>query len=147
MHDEIKAIRTHLAKSGNISYGDPILLHDSSKSRVLLIPFFVPHSDHSELAIKIVTFDKKAGTTVPVENKSISLGEESSRRLLQSLQTHLQVAETGETGSFILIRVLDGMAQLGASDPLKVARALTTVLSQPEIVKHLEQTELSGALL
>jgi antiviral defense system Shedu protein SduA len=146
-NEKFETINTRPAKSGHVSYGDSVLLHESSKRRVLLVPFFVPHTDHSELAIKIVTFVKTGGLLVPAENKSISLGEQSSRKLLRSLQTHLQIAETGEDGSYIVVRVSEGTAQLGASDPSKVARALTKVLSQPEIVEHLEKTELSAALL
>jgi hypothetical protein len=59
----------------------------------------------------------------------------------------LQVAETGEEGSYIVVRVSEGTAHLGAHDPSKVAQALTKVLSQPEIVEHLEKTELNAALL
>jgi hypothetical protein len=36
---------------------------------------------------------------------------------------------------------------LGSHDPTKVAQALTKVLSQPEILKHLDKTELSSSLL
>ncbi|MGC1485794.1 MAG: Shedu anti-phage system protein SduA domain-containing protein [Candidatus Acidiferrum sp.] len=146
-NETFETIHSRPAKSGQVSYGDSILLHDSSRKRVLFVPFFVPHSDHRELAIKIVTYVKTGGFAGPVENKSISLGEQSSRKLLHALRTHLQVAETGEDGSYILVRVAEGTAQLGEHEPSKVARALTRVLGQPEIVEHLQQTELSSALL
>ncbi len=145
--DKFEMIHTRQARSGNVSFSDSVLLHESSKSRVLLVPFFVPRTDHTELAIKIVTYVKTKGVQTPVENKSISLGEQSSRRLLQSLQTHLQIAETGEEGSYIVVRVSEGTARLGTHDPSKVAQALTKVLSQPEIVGHLAKAELSAALL
>ncbi|MGC1615542.1 MAG: hypothetical protein WA736_12715, partial [Candidatus Acidiferrum sp.] len=81
-NETFETIHSRPAKSGQVSYGDSILLHDSSRKRVLFVPFFVPHSDHRELAIKIVTYVKTGGFAGPVENKSISLGEQSSRKLL-----------------------------------------------------------------
>jgi hypothetical protein len=114
-----------------------------------MVPFFVPHTDHVELAIKIVTYLKKKPplTWISVEEKSVSLGEEASRKLLRALETHLQVAQKGEDGSYLVVRVSEGTAFLGQHDPSKVAKALTQVLSQPEIVEHLEKTELSTQLI
>ncbi len=47
----------------------------------------------------------------------------------------------------MVVRVSEGTAFLGQHDPSKVAKALTQVLSQPEIVEHLEKTELSTQLI
>jgi len=115
----------------------------------VLIPFFIPHSDHSELAVKLVTYAKAPPPDdwVLVEQKSISIGEASSRKLLTALRTRLAVAESGEAGNFLVIRVAEGTAQLGTHDPAKVAAALTKVLSQDEIVQHLQGTELSTELI
>jgi len=109
------------------------------------VPFFIPHSDHTELAIKLITYSKAPPPTdwVVIEQKSISIGEASSRKLLAALRTHLAVAESGESGDFLVIRVAEGTAQLGTHDPARVAAALTKVLSQDEIVQHLQGTELS----
>jgi hypothetical protein len=147
-HD-FDTINTRPAKSGLVSYGDSILLHDSSKRRILLVPFFIRRSDHTELAVRIATYVKKDAPLdwVLLPEKSISLREDSARKLLRALQTHLKVAESGEDGNYFVIRVSEGTAQLGAHDPVKVAQALTRVLSQPEIVEHLEKTELSTELL
>lgn len=144
-----ETIRTRPAKSGRVSYGTPVTLYDSSKRRIRLIPFFVPHTDHRELAVKIATYLKAESPLdwTFIENKSISLGEDSARKLLRALETHLKVAETGEDGSYLVIRVSEGTAQLKGHDPHKVAQALTNVLSQPEIVEHLDKTELSVQLL
>ncbi len=82
-----------------------------------------------------------------MEDKSLSLGEQAARKLLRALGSHLKVAESGEDGSYLVVRVSEGTAYLGAHDPAKVPQALTRVLSQPEIVEHLEKTELSAELL
>lgn len=146
--DDLQAIRRRRAKSGRVSYGDPVVLHESSRTRVALVPFFIPHSDHTELAAKIITYKKGAPPFewAIVDEKSVSLSEAATRRLLAGLRTHLAVAEENDDGNFILIRVAEGTAQLGTHDPAKVAAALTKVLSQEEIVSHLQNAELTTEL-
>lgn len=146
--DDLQAVRRKQAKSGRISYGDPVILHESSRSRVTFIPFFIPHSDHTELAAKIITY-KKAEPPFEwaiVDKKSVSLREAATRRLLTGLKTHLAVAEENDDGEFILIRVAEGTAQLGTHEPAKIAAAITKVLSQEEIISHLQNTELTNEL-
>lgn len=147
--DKFETIRARPASSGRVSFSDAIVLRESSKRRTVVVPFFVPHSDHTELAIKLVTYFKQSPplSWVAIEDKSLSLGEDAARRLLTALQTHLKVAESGQDGSYIAIRVSEGTALLGIHDPAKVAQALAKVLSQPEIVEHLERTELSAELI
>jgi hypothetical protein len=147
-HD-LETVRRRPAKSGRVDYGDPVVLHDSSKRRLVFIPFFIRHSDHSELAAKLVTYEKAPPPDdwVLIEQKSISIGEACSRKLLTALRSRLAVAESGESGEFLVIRVAEGTAQIGAHDPAKVAAALTKVLSQDEIVQHLKGTELSTELV
>jgi sirohydrochlorin ferrochelatase len=152
MQDEpqdFETIRPRPAKSGKVSFSDPVLLSDSSKKRVLVVPFFIHRTGHTELAVKVITYQKKSPPLdwAVVELKSLSLGEEAARRLLSALQSHLKVAESGEDGSYIVVRVAEGTAQLGTHDPIKVAQALTKVLAQPEIAQHLENTELSSEFI
>jgi hypothetical protein len=52
--NEAQKIGTRTARSGKVSYGDPVYLTDNTKTRVSFIPFFIPHSDYTELAAKIV---------------------------------------------------------------------------------------------
>jgi hypothetical protein len=81
-----------------------------------------------------------------VESKSVSLNESASRTLLNALRKHLAVAETNEDGSYLVLRVAEGTMELGEHDPAAVAKALTKVLNQQEIIQHLDQTELSDEL-
>jgi hypothetical protein len=131
-----------------VSYGDPVILHESSQKRVAFIPFFVPHSDHTEMAAKIVTYRRQAAPLdwAVVEERSVSLSEAAARRLVTALRMHLTVAEGNEDGEFIVVRIEEGTAQLGGHDPAKIAAALTRVLGQREIVAHLRDAELSGEI-
>jgi|SRR5579859_741741 len=146
---EFETIRSRPAKSGNCSYGDSVIIRETSKSRVLVTPFFIHRTSNTELAIRIATYGKVAGPQNYFlrPEKTISMGEEASRKLLHSLTTHLQVAEAGEDGSFLVIKVAEGTAQLRGHDPSQVAQALTKVLGQPKIVEHLQSAELSTSLL
>lgn len=145
----VETIRRRPAKSGAVSYGDPVVLYESSKRRIVLVPFFVPHSDHTELAVKLVTYQKNPPPLdwAVIEQKSISLKEESARKLLAGLRTHLAVAEEEEDGEYLVVRIAEGTAALGTHDPADVAAALTKVLSQEEIVQHIQGTELSAELM
>ncbi len=144
--DQLGSITRRPAKSGRVSYGDPILLHESSRTRVVFVPFYIAHSDHTELAAKITTYSKRPP---PMdwevnEEKSISLSEAGTRKLLTSLKSHFAVAEENKDGNYLLIRIAEGTAQLGTHDPAKVATALIKVLSQNEILTHLQNTELTA---
>lgn len=145
----IEAIRRRQAKSSRVSYGDPVVLHETRQSRVVMVPFFIPRSDHDQLSIKIQTFKRRPPPLdwVEAEEKSVSLKEDAARRLLASLRAHLAVAEEADDGNFLLIRVSEGTASLGDHDPAAVASALARVLGQEEIVAHLQGTELSSELL
>lgn len=146
--DDLTTIRRREARSGKVSYGDPQVLHESSRRRVVLVPFFIPRSHGTNLSVKLVTY-KKADPEgwLLAEEKSLSLDEAAARKLLRGLREHLRVAEEDADGSFILLRVNEGTAELGEHDPKAVASALTKVLSSSEIVQHLAETELSDELL
>src|SRR5258705_5983663 len=98
MDDEqtLETIRRRQAKSGRVSYGDPVVLYDTSKRRIVFVPFFVPHSDHTELAIKIITYGKQPPPMdwAILEEKSLSLRETATRKLIAALHNHLAVAES-----------------------------------------------------
>jgi len=147
--DKVRTFNRREAQSGRVSYGDPVIIRDSSRSRVQFVPFFVRRSDGTELALKIITYKKNPPPSdwVLVEEKSLSLNELESRHLLGALRDHLAVAESDQDGRYILIRVDQGTARLGDNDPATVAAALAKVLSQDEIVQHLAATELSDSLI
>ncbi len=147
--DDIQAIERREAQSGRVSYSDPVILHETSRRRVIMVPFFIARSAGTELAIKIQTYRKAEVPMdwVVVDEKSVSLDEAASRALLRGLKQHLAVAESAEDGSYLLIRVAEGTAQIGEHDPAAVAAALANVLSQAEVLRHLDQTNLSDELI
>lgn len=147
--ENLETVYRRQAKSGIVSYGDPVILYESSKRRTSFIPFFIPHSNHTELAIKLITYLKKPPPMdwAVIEEKTISLKEDAARKLLSGLRAHLAVAEEPDDGNYFVIRVDEGTATLGEHDPAKVASALTKVLSQEDILQHIQDTELSTELI
>jgi hypothetical protein len=147
--DDVRTFNRREAQSGKVSYGDPIVIRDSSRSRIQFVPFFVRRSDGTELALKVVTYRKNPPPSdwVLIEEKSLSLNESEGRQLLAALRDHLAVAQSDQDGRYILIRVNEGTANIGDNDPASVAAALAKVLSQDEIVQHLAATELTDSLL
>ena len=147
--NDITRIDRKEAASGRVGYGNAVILHETSKSRVSMVPWFIQHSDYTELALKLQTFKKAPPPHewVFVDEKSISLNGAAAQRLLHALRDHLAVAEDGTDGSFLLLKVSEGTADIGDHDPQLVASALAKVLSQEEIVKHLSGADLSDGLV
>lgn len=146
---EARTIQRREAMSGRVSYSDPVILHESTRQRVVLIPFYIRRSDGNDLSVKILTYGKVAPPLqwIVREEKSVSLNESAARRLLRALKEHLIVAEGDDDGKYLLIRVSEGTAQLGEHNPAEVAAALARILSSDEIIQHLAETELSEGLI
>ncbi len=137
------------ARSGKVSFGDAVILHETSRSRVQLVPFFIPRSSGTDLAVKIVTYAKKPAPEdwTLVEEKAVTLDEPASRRLLDVLRKHLAVSEEDGDGEYIVIRADRGTAEFRGVETATVATALSRVLSRPDIARHLATTELSDELI
>lgn len=145
-----KAITRHEARNPGVQYGDPIILHESTKQRIIFIPFFILRSEGTDLSIKIQTYRKLEPPEdwVLIDVKSVSMKEEAARKLLLALKDHLTVAdETKDAGAYMVVRLDGGIAKLSEHDPSAVAEALTKILGQPEIAKHLNHTEMSSVLI
>ncbi len=138
------------AKKESVSFSKPTVIHETSKSKVTFMPFYIQRSSGEELSIKIQTY-KKADPPqnwVDVEEKSISLKEPAARLLLKSLKEHLAVTgEEGGDGEYLVIKVSDGTASLENINPEEVTRAILNVLNQKDILEHLKDTELNEELL
>ncbi len=149
VEDDVTRINRKEAASGRVSYGDAVVLHESRKTRVSLVPYFIPHSDHTELSIKLQSYTKAPPPNdwMFVEEKSLNLNGAASQKLLKALRDHLAVAEQDDDGAYLLLRVSEGTADIGEHDPQMVAKALAKVLSREDIVQHLSGADLSDELV
>jgi hypothetical protein len=149
LDEPVSMIHRRVAGSGRVSYGDPVVLHETTQRRITLVPFFVPRTSGTDLSIKLITYKKSPPPNdwAILEEKSLSLDEPAARKLLHALRQHLAVADEAGDGSYITIRVAEGTAHLGDHEPAAVAGALAKVLGQQEILQHLQNTELTDELM
>lgn len=147
--EDVRSITREAAARPHVSYSPAVVLHETSRKRVVLVPFFIRRTDRTEFAVKIVTYRKAPPPNdwAVIEEKSVSLPEAAARVLYRALRDHLFVAGENKDGSFLVVRVSEGTANIGEHDPAAVAAALTKVLGQHEIVAHLADTELSDSLM
>lgn len=144
---DVQKVVRKTASSGKVDYALPVILNETSKSRLQALAWFIPHSDRTEFSLKLEGFTKaKNQPWIEDKAKTLTLSETASIQLLKYLQTHLPVAAQSEAGEFILVRVANGEANLSGHDPQELVGALTKVLSQAELVKHLSATELTHEL-
>src|SRR5215213_2169887 len=103
--DEQNSIHRRKGRSG-IDYADSVVLHDSKDQRVELVPFFIPRSAHTEIAVKLLTHKKRPPPHEWVldEERSMSLGESAARKLLEALKQHLQVTSEAD-GDYLVVPV------------------------------------------
>jgi hypothetical protein len=145
---EGNAIERKAAASGHVDYASPIVLSETSKTRVSAIPFFIQHSDHSELSLKIQTMRKTDPpfNWVEIEDKSITLSEEATRKLAAELPKYYAVAGEDSAGDYVVVRMSDGYTDVANLDPDVAVSALITALGQEDIAAHLSGIELGEGL-
>lgn len=145
---EVQKVVRKTASSGKVDYAPPVVLNETSKSKLQALAWFIPHSDgRTTFSLKLEGLVKSKGQPfIEDKTKTLTLSETSSLQLLKYLQTHLPLAAQSETGEFILIRVTNGEANLTGHDPQELVGALTKVLSQSELLGHLSSTELTHEL-
>ncbi|WP_444468391.1 hypothetical protein, partial [Streptomyces rochei] len=76
------------AASGALSYGDRIIIRDTSQVSIEAVPYFIPHrNSKDELSMKLIRVDKRSGETC-----QITLNESDLRQLRQGIAQALAVA-------------------------------------------------------
>ena len=146
--EDIGKVDRKQASSRNVDYSKPVTLHETSKSRVELLAYYIARSSGAtDLSVTIKTFQKQPPPNNWVENeaKSVSLEDSGARKLYRALGERLAVASEA-AGTFLTIPIAGSRADLTGHDPTQVARALSQALGQPEIVRHLAGLDLASEL-
>lgn len=146
--DDSQIMSRKTASSGRCDYGDPVVIHETSKTKVVLVPFFINHDHGSELTIKLTTYKKGA---LPFEwcvseDKCINLNDEATLRLHAILSKLLAVNNEEETGNYIALKLNGQEVDMSGVDPQKVTSALVNALSQKDLIQHLKGAEISSEL-
>ena len=95
--------------NANVELSEAITLHRSSRSEILLTPFFIKHSDPTaerDLSIKITRCKISNGISIP--EKEINLAEEAARVLMGKLNELFELKKIPDNGNFLLIKLGDG---------------------------------------
>lgn len=144
---QLQKVVRKTAGSGKVDYAPTVVISETSKSKLQAVGFFIPHTDHTGFSLKLEGYLRSKDTPWEVDKlKTMTLSEQTTLELFKYLQAHLPVAAQSEAGEFILIRVSSGEADVAGHDPQALVGALTKVLSQSELVKHLVSTELTQEL-
>jgi Domain of unknown function (DUF4263) len=137
------------ARSGKVSFIEPIVLYESSQTKVTVIPFYIDRSHGREVKVKIQT-EKKGKPPLnwyTVDEKSVTLNPEATIGLYGSLKKFLSLTEYEDNGEYIIIKSSEGKYSFGNHEPEEVAQAILEVLNRPDIAKHLVDKELSTELI
>jgi hypothetical protein len=51
--DDVRRIHWRTAASGRVGHSDPIILHGSSRSKIVFVPFYIHRSHGTELSVRI----------------------------------------------------------------------------------------------
>jgi Shedu protein SduA, C-terminal len=140
------ALRRIEAKSGQLDYGNAVVIHDSRAKHIRIVPFYVSRSNGSQLHVRIEYWRKKFGLPLwPLQ--ALSLNAADCRELHRVLGDFLQIAKQDDEGDYIVLRLDGGAVDLTSADPATIAGSLVSILSKPDIAKYLTTRELSFELL
>lgn len=149
--DETKPITTvhrKASNSGLVDYADEVVLHQTSKTKVTAIPWFVSRTAGTELSVKIATEKRGEGEFdwILSEDKSITLNDTATRKLLTALEGFISVAKKEKKGQFLTIHLDDGHLDMNDGDPSLTVEAIFRVLSKKELRPHLDSCDISNEL-
>lgn len=139
---DFRTVRRRQASSGRVDYIAPIEIHDTTRSRIELLTFFIERSHGTEMTLKLQRFDKQRGLGTLNPTAEINFNAAAGRRLLKALNEHEAIATHGRDASYIVISVEEGTVQVGELEPTVVASAIAGLLSEDEIVRHLADLDL-----
>ena len=145
--DESQILSRKTAASGRVDYGKPCIIYENSKTRVEVIPWYIPHNHGSELSIKLRTLKKGEPPLewYEVEDKSITLNDEATLKLRKALSSLFAVNNEDE-GNYLVVKLGSQEVDMNGLDPKQVTSALVNALSQKDVLQHLKGTEITSEL-
>jgi hypothetical protein len=144
----IAPVRRVSARSGRVDFSAPIVLHESARSKVTAVPFFIPRSTGDvDTTVKLQGYTKDKvqffNSWIEREEKSLTLDAAATQRLYAALCTFYEAAGNAPGQSFLTVPIGEGIADLTGHQPAQVARALVRALESGEVVEHLANTDIS----
>ncbi len=145
-HEDVRVIwRRESQSNPRVSYGSSVTIHETTKKTIRFVPFYIRRTDGTNLAIKLVTYDKV--NAKESKRKSLSMNQSAAHALLRCLREHVAIAAQNEDGSFLVIRMTNGTADVSDLETTRLASAVASILRQKDIVAHLISQELETELI
>jgi hypothetical protein len=144
--DEAQEVWRINSSNGNIDYGDSVTLKESTRSQINVIPFFINRTDRTHFACKITQYSKLSIPPFLREERSISLDENASIKLLNFLRVHLAVSQENNEGHYLVIPITDQGVEVSNADPIQLASSLLTALNNPQVLSHFQDLDLTNEL-
>lgn len=138
--------RKESTSNASVDHGNEVVLHDSSKTCIVAVPFYVKHnSGFDELTIRITTYQKSPSSPSRVmlsNEKSVSLDSAATDKLFDFLRTSRALIGR-DVGDYLLVRLSNGDVDYRDTPPDAVVKALMSALENPDIAEHLSKVELT----
>ena len=146
---EISPVRRERATNRDMDYSSPVLLHESRKTKITVLPWYVKRSaGQVDTSLKFEVHEYRKSTIGGLwwPNSTLNLNASATRKLFTTLGTFLKAAETETGKAFLIVPVGPGLADLAGHSPDAVAQALVSALDQPSILQQLANTDISAEL-
>lgn len=141
----IDKIERKKATSGKVSYCDPKVIDQNSKTRTKALAYFISRSSgQDELHLKIIKEEKAERLPFYQEGRSINLSHTATLNLYHFLVSHLETAKQGADGEYLLIKISDGENNIKYFERDTVVNTLLKVLNEKDIVEYLSSKEISS---
>ncbi len=132
----------------NVEYCEPTILHNSSKTEISLVPFFIKHSapnDERDLSIKLIKSPKNA--SLSVQDIEINLNQNAALRLRDKLNELFALKKVPDNGNFLVVKMGEGQnVDLSGLDSTDVAKAIISILENKDIVANIDAVDFSDDL-
>ncbi len=135
-------------ENANIEYSKPIVIHNSSKKKTEMLPFFIKHSDaesERDLSIKITDYNKEKILERKVAE--INLNADATEKLRNGLNEWCTLKKVPDNGNFLLIKLGTGQSvDLSGLNSTDVAKAVISILENDDIVANIDAVDFSDDL-
>lgn len=141
----VKSITRVKAQSGVGYATEDVVIHETSKRRIVFKPWYIPHKTKAHgLAGKLIL--QEASEFGWADAKTINLDEAALSALRRSFEEQVEVAQTGEEGTLVLIRGT-GVEEGTDADAREIAQALAGLLRRRDVLGRFAQEDLSEEIV
>jgi hypothetical protein len=141
----VSSVTRQTARSGVGYATKDVELHATTRRRILLRPWYIPHKtkEHA-LACKILDQEWRGGFWQ--DKAEVNLDDEATQRLRNALDQHSAVARSGETGKLLLIRS-SGIVPSNEAEAGELMRAVLGLLGRADVLAQFAHEDLAEEMV